>query len=181
MALIKCLECGKEISDKADKCPSCGCPVETQKSEREKKNKSNKKAKKSFLLTVTFSIIILAIIIIYVLKAFNNNNIIIGEWEISGLSRGDRHFTIDQLEALEIQVQGNASFDEKRFVFSLENLETVGTWKEIDYSEEDDDMYFYELIADDGDITTAIIDMETGWLYITIPDDEYSMIVYEKR
>ena len=38
-----------QISDKADKCPSCGCPVETQKSEREKKNKSNKKAKKSFL------------------------------------------------------------------------------------------------------------------------------------
>lgn len=26
MALIKCLECGKEISDKAVACPSCGCP-----------------------------------------------------------------------------------------------------------------------------------------------------------
>ncbi len=180
MALIKCLECGKEISDKADKCPSCGCPVETQKSEREKKNKSNKKAKKSFLLTVTFSIIILAIIIIYVLKAFNNNNIIIGEWEISGLSRGDRHFTIDQLEALEIQVQGNASFDEKRFVFSLENLETVGTWREVEH-DKNDDMYYYELTSDSGDATIAIIDKETNWLYITIPDDEDSMIVYEKR
>ena len=27
MALIKCLECGKEISDKAAACPHCGCPV----------------------------------------------------------------------------------------------------------------------------------------------------------
>lgn len=27
MALIKCPECGKEISDKAAACPSCGCPV----------------------------------------------------------------------------------------------------------------------------------------------------------
>ncbi len=27
MALIKCPECGKEISDKAASCPSCGCPV----------------------------------------------------------------------------------------------------------------------------------------------------------
>lgn len=27
MALIKCNECGKEISDKADKCPNCGCPI----------------------------------------------------------------------------------------------------------------------------------------------------------
>lgn len=27
MALINCPECGKEISDKADSCPNCGCPV----------------------------------------------------------------------------------------------------------------------------------------------------------
>lgn len=26
MALIKCPECGKEISDKAISCPHCGCP-----------------------------------------------------------------------------------------------------------------------------------------------------------
>lgn len=28
MALIKCPECGKEISDKASSCPNCGCPSE---------------------------------------------------------------------------------------------------------------------------------------------------------
>ena len=28
MALIRCPECGKEISSKADKCPNCGCPVD---------------------------------------------------------------------------------------------------------------------------------------------------------
>lgn len=27
MALIKCAECGKEISDRAESCPNCGCPV----------------------------------------------------------------------------------------------------------------------------------------------------------
>jgi hypothetical protein len=27
MALIKCPECGKEISDQAIKCPKCGCPI----------------------------------------------------------------------------------------------------------------------------------------------------------
>jgi hypothetical protein len=26
MALIKCIECGREISDKAAACPQCGCP-----------------------------------------------------------------------------------------------------------------------------------------------------------
>lgn len=28
MALIKCEECGKEISDKAKVCVNCGCPIE---------------------------------------------------------------------------------------------------------------------------------------------------------
>lgn len=28
MALIKCPECGKELSDKAKACPNCGCPIE---------------------------------------------------------------------------------------------------------------------------------------------------------
>lgn len=31
MALINCTECGKQISDKAKVCPSCGCPLEEMK------------------------------------------------------------------------------------------------------------------------------------------------------
>ena len=50
MALIKCEECGKEFSDKADICPNCGCP-NSQKSkvnvviekEKGKTNENNKK------------------------------------------------------------------------------------------------------------------------------------------
>ena len=30
MALIKCKECGKEISDKATTCIHCGCPINSQ-------------------------------------------------------------------------------------------------------------------------------------------------------
>ena len=30
MALIKCEECGKEISSRASACPNCGCPVSIQ-------------------------------------------------------------------------------------------------------------------------------------------------------
>ena len=29
MAIIKCLECGKEVSDKARVCPYCGMPIDT--------------------------------------------------------------------------------------------------------------------------------------------------------
>ena len=29
MAMIKCPECGKDVSDKAKSCPHCGCPIES--------------------------------------------------------------------------------------------------------------------------------------------------------
>ena len=28
--MIKCAECGKEFSDRANACPNCGCPIEYQ-------------------------------------------------------------------------------------------------------------------------------------------------------
>ena len=39
MALIKCYECGKEFSDKANACPNCACPID-----RKKVNTTNKKS-----------------------------------------------------------------------------------------------------------------------------------------
>ncbi len=32
MALIKCSECGKEVSDKAPACPNCGAPIGSDRS-----------------------------------------------------------------------------------------------------------------------------------------------------
>lgn len=31
MALIECKECQSQISDKAESCPQCGCPLKKQK------------------------------------------------------------------------------------------------------------------------------------------------------
>ena len=42
MALIKCPECGKEISDAAVKCPNCGYPVKAEQKKKEKENKTQK-------------------------------------------------------------------------------------------------------------------------------------------
>lgn len=36
MALIKCPECGREISDKAVTCPNCGCPIDSRPKNEEK-------------------------------------------------------------------------------------------------------------------------------------------------
>lgn len=62
MAIIKCLECGAEISDKADSCIKCGCPINRDgKKETEKPQKGRAK-----LIVFMFAVLIVvgAIIIV---------------------------------------------------------------------------------------------------------------------
>ena len=42
MPLIKCIDCGKMISDRIESCPQCGCPVSVS---LEENNKLMEKAK----------------------------------------------------------------------------------------------------------------------------------------
>lgn len=45
MALIKCTECGKDVSDKAAACPNCGCPMEDIKLAVQRKEAAERAAK----------------------------------------------------------------------------------------------------------------------------------------
>lgn len=59
MSLIKCPECGKEISDKAIMCPSCGNPIQPTNVKTEENfnveiKQTNKKWKKLHLLAIIF-------------------------------------------------------------------------------------------------------------------------------
>jgi hypothetical protein len=47
MALIKCIECGAQISDKATACVKCGCPLKISKLDKPSRAAKIKKAKKS--------------------------------------------------------------------------------------------------------------------------------------
>ena len=47
MALIKCYECSKEISDKAEQCPNCGAPKMVQKAKLKKEKNPQEKLVKS--------------------------------------------------------------------------------------------------------------------------------------
>ena len=64
MALVKCKECGKEVSDKAESCPNCGCPISKKKIKdniQKVKVVKEKKVKKKLAkwLIVVVSILIL--------------------------------------------------------------------------------------------------------------------------
>lgn len=87
MALLKCNECGKEISDKATTCPNCGCPITTEKEEvikdfneensktqviKEKKKKE--KVKKPFYKKGWF-IILVIIILFSAISSIKNNKV----------------------------------------------------------------------------------------------------------
>ena len=66
MALIKCPECGKEVSDKALSCPKCGCPINVIVTETEQERINVRRKNKGkiclifggilFLVSIVFSI-----------------------------------------------------------------------------------------------------------------------------
>lgn len=41
MSLVKCIDCGKDVSEYADRCPNCGCPIDIIK-ENQNREKSTK-------------------------------------------------------------------------------------------------------------------------------------------
>lgn len=82
MALMKCPECGHDVSDKADKCPNCGCPVSVNLpnpkpnlSAREIEEAANKNFKNGMKTVI---IIILCLVVLVsvceIVKAKKRNN-----------------------------------------------------------------------------------------------------------
>ena len=72
MALIKCPECGNQISDKAERCPKCGYEL----NKKETPTTSDNKVASSFMNkgNIKYILIILAIIVAGFLFFNQNNN-----------------------------------------------------------------------------------------------------------
>lgn len=72
MALIKCPECGNQISDKAESCPKCGYEL----NKKETPTTSDNKVASSFMnkVNIKYILIILAIIVAGFLFFYQNNN-----------------------------------------------------------------------------------------------------------
>lgn len=59
MSLIKCTECGKEISDKATTCPNCGCPLSMEEKKIITPMITAKSQKNKRIVIIIISIIVL--------------------------------------------------------------------------------------------------------------------------
>lgn len=81
MALIKCSECGKEVSDKANACPNCGAPIKEDEIKKEIKAGINMTKKLAIVLVIILVIIIISVFIFgYFIPAHTYN----GEFRLFG-------------------------------------------------------------------------------------------------
>ena len=69
MALIKCSACKKKISDKAEACPHCGCPISVMAAENEEAliTKKQRKKKRNKLLLIVASVLAVLIICVIII------------------------------------------------------------------------------------------------------------------
>jgi len=81
MALIKCSDCGKEISDKSSVCIHCGCPLEQVKEENKtiikKEVEDTKENKKNKLFLILAGILVLVILIVVIIYFNNKDNVVV--------------------------------------------------------------------------------------------------------
>lgn len=73
MALIKCSECGADVSEKASMCPKCGCPLDITKQIISDTKKKKKKKKIIVIVAIILAIMIVILILTgYFLGKHNN-------------------------------------------------------------------------------------------------------------
>lgn len=81
MALIKCPECGKQISDKAEVCPHCGIEVQKVLLEiREKQRIQRKKHKKRIIVSIASAFVVGTIAVLAYLYSIDALNSIPAEY-----------------------------------------------------------------------------------------------------
>lgn len=73
MALIKCPECGNDVSDKAVKCPKCGYPLKPNNEKFKMVNISTFRHHKKFLVVASSLIVIIGLIVVLASLAMKNH------------------------------------------------------------------------------------------------------------
>lgn len=184
MALIKCPECGKEISDKAGKCPNCGYPIDVQEekirvddggkilesvdgtTQQENENKRKEKTKLKSKWAIIGGIVLLCIII-GITFISNKNAKILEQQKAEVQEIEDYNTYIDNFNSLYTTTLSGASKAESVCVL------TLNVWQDAIFGDLSDETSKYvsgandfnealQRVYDDEEIQETLKDVRTA-------------------
>ena len=97
MSLIKCKECGKEISDKAEICPNCGYILKSVEIKSELKQKKSIKKIGTILCVIGSLLLIVFMALILILPGQQENNNEKADFKISVIIGGEQETNSEML------------------------------------------------------------------------------------
>lgn len=149
MSLIKCSECGKEISDKATTCPNCGAPIESMNNSIEssvspipEEPKKSKKERKKGSCLKTILIVFGVLIVLSVI-----GNIIGGGNDKEKSESAQTESDANMVSSKEDSAEESDDVD----------IETVA---EEEISEEPDNIFYVGDVADTGKVNITFLSAE---------------------
>ena len=177
MSLIKCPECGAEISDEVNSCPNCGYPLATVNDSR-----NNSKNKKIWISIISI-LIIIAIGILYYINFASPKEPIIGEWEFE-LFMGEDSDSITK-ETFSILGYENIFFRATKDYYELgipSNIFINDTWTKVT-DEALTEKYAYVYSLDESNRVLAVIESkeDLNTLHIFINSDSGTTLLEFSR
>lgn len=150
MALFTCPECGNQVSDKAEVCPNCGCPISELLVQNQDKSKAGQHSRtkektknRRILLTVVVlvAVICLAVLLFFVVRGVSSTSNKDGLYD--GIEWGTR------LEAIAKKYpDGNKSDDENIYLIEIDSYENIeGLYAVITFRFENDGLYNVSVLA----------------------------------
>ena len=183
MALIKCPECGAEISDKAPKCPKCG--------------RSIKNNNKKIVIALISIVLVLAIVTLSnkhnsnsendkLPKTNNVDNELIGTWEISGMTMGDSRSVVtkNQFQESGDEFNGKLIIKDENFSFTLNSAKDSGTWSRFEDGDSDDSESY--VLSGEQNYYIVLLSSEDDELWFLVgnasenDDSDSTMFIFEK-
>lgn len=167
MAIIKCPECGKEISDQAEKCPECGYPIKKQLNSKQLNVKTNKK-----MVPIITGAIICLVVIVGVLF-YVNKNITLSDEEKTLIS------SVNELQN-SLNISSSISIDEAMTAYydpEYENLKD-------DTESESSDIFSREMIICilkySGVYSAYVYDMDGNIMFSSDSDNGFDDYFYDE-
>lgn len=172
MALIKCPECGKEVSDKADSCPECGYPISRKSAPPESSRKN-----KSKIITAIFVIVLLFFAVSIFLpntkKKSNYENYSYSSesrasYSSSHTSKTDDSTIFNHLEITNFSCYSGKHYGKMQCSVKNNNSHTVGGWFRVNFYDGNGALIYNQLMS--------LPDVAPGECVVcstTIPRDDY--------